>query len=296
MPGCDDPRETHGPAPVPTRIVALSPAIARTLSEAGAAGLLVGRHAFDPWTDARVPVCGDQSGIDYEALLAARPSHVLLQWGRRDLPARLVSLARARGWTIRDYPLLTLDEVISGTDDLWTLATAAHPQPPSAAPAGARLRTILNTGVDPAARARVGRVLMLASTRPPVALGPGSFHHDMLTRLGAQPAIEHGVPYITLDAEDLLRLAPEAIILVQPRFETSGSQPQPAVRELSTEEARTRLKKLGDLKLPALTRGRVALIDDPLCFVPGSNLAPIAQGLAAQLRAWADTDARPPQE
>ncbi|MGD9689784.1 MAG: ABC transporter substrate-binding protein [Phycisphaerales bacterium] len=278
--GCD--RAPSAPAPARAesepRIVALGPAIARTLADAGHQDNLVGRHAFDLWTDDSIPVCGDQGGVDYEALLAARPTHVLLQWGRRELPPRLERLARQRGWIVRNDPLLSLDEVTASCDELWRMFEGSVGAPPSERMA----RALDGARIDPA---RVGRVLLLAGVRPPTALGPGSYHHDMLVRLGARPALERGAPYVTLDAEDLLRLAPEAIVLVQPRWGVAsppGSEP----RLLSPDEARARLGRLGRLDLPALREGRVAVIDDPMAFVPGSNLVNVAAALRDQLEAW----------
>jgi ABC-type Fe3+-hydroxamate transport system substrate-binding protein len=128
--------------------------------------------------------------------------------------------------------------------------------------------------------ARVGRVLLLFGTSPAGALGPGSYHHEILVGLGASPAITRGAPFMTLDKEDLLHLAPEAIILIQPRW---PGTPEGA---RDPEALRGRLRKLAALDLPALRTGRVALIDDPMALVPGTNLVEVAREMEEILRGW----------
>src|SRR5689334_23210000 len=76
------------PAPSSSpRVVALSPAVARTMRDLGLGKYLVGRHGFDQWSAQSLPVCGDQNGIDYETLVRARPTQVFLQVA--DVPDRL---------------------------------------------------------------------------------------------------------------------------------------------------------------------------------------------------------------
>src|SRR5688572_2242849 len=86
---CDRSAPAPGPATAdragPPRVVALSPGLAVTMRDLGLGDLLAGRHGFDAWSDPALPVCGDQSGLDYERLLAVRPTHILVQWGQRDL-------------------------------------------------------------------------------------------------------------------------------------------------------------------------------------------------------------------
>jgi ABC-type Fe3+-hydroxamate transport system substrate-binding protein len=196
------------------RIVALSPALAIILRDLGLESHIVGRHAYDMVLPPSVPVCGNQTGIDYEALIGVRPTDVLLQWGRRELPARLQTLAREHHWAVSDYELLALDDVLSTTADLNRRFAAADPQH-RGDDLLARMRTAW--APHPGELAAAGRILLLESIDPPAALGPGSFHHQILERLGATPAITAGKPFMTLDAEGVLSLAPDGIIIFSPR-------------------------------------------------------------------------------
>ncbi len=292
--GCDHAPPAGPPstaAPAGPRIVALAPGIRQTLDDLGGGRLIVGRHAYDAWADPATPACGDQAGIDYEALVRVNPTHVLLQWRgdqRGAAPGRLLDLARAHHWTVRNYPLLSLEEVVQAAEDMERLLPADQPQsasphPPSAA---ARLRQALarRPGVRPDA---IGPVLLLYGVSPPTALGPGSYHHQMLQALGARPALSTGQPYMVLDVEDVLRLAPGAIVLVQPRW--GADEPSTA---LAGAQPLARLGRLATLPIPAVELGRVALIDDPKALLPGTNLADVADDLAAILEAWSTPAAR----
>jgi len=259
------------------RLVVLSPALAVTLRDLGLEDEIVGRHAYDTVLNRSIPVCGDQAGIDYEALLAARPTDVVVEWGSRDLPARLTELAREHSWRVRPYrTLLTLDEIRGSAEELGRELLPQDRQ-------GDRERLLAR--LDSAWSGRgdfstAGRVLILMGTTPVCAvLGPGSFHQQILERIGGVPAVREGTPYIEMDAEDVLRAAPEVIVLVLPRavgVERSKDW-------MAWDTRRRRLGPLAGLTIPAVTRERVWIIDDPLALLPGTNLAAFADDLAAGL-------------
>lgn len=271
--GCG--RSSPQPANTGPRIVALSPALAMLIADLGHADVLVGRHGFDRFTSPSVPVCGDQAGLDYEALVRARPTLVLTQWGARELPPRLIELSRTMGFDVVDFRMLTLDDIpaaLNGIDQRLNLGLTS-PSP--------RARELLNTMNRAWSRrpglSNAGRVLLLASANPPAALGPGSFHAQVLERLGATPAIKEGSPFIELHAEDILRLAPDAIVLIAPR---------PHAAPPAALEPRAALGTIADLATPAARLGRFAVIDDPDVHTPGTPMIHFADELGALLEAW----------
>lgn len=274
------PSRTTAAANQPLRIVALSPAIAQTLRDLGLERDIVGRHAFDLSLDPALPVCGDQTGVDYEALLSVRPTHIYLEWGPRELPPRLVELAAANDWTVKSYNLLTLDEVESTAADLYaTLRVARGPARPwgstDIALSMQEAWSRQDFGPHP-----VGRVLLLAGVEPPGALGPGSFHAQILDRLGGTPAITTGAAWQVLDAEDVLTLKPDGIIIFRPRKRDTP----PA--QLAAPELRAAIGHLGTLDIPANRTGRIALIDDPLGLTPSTAMIGVARRMAEILHTW----------
>ena len=129
---------------------------------------------------------------------------------------------------------------------------------------------------------RTGGVLLLAQIDPAGALGPGSWHHDILTRLGATPALATGNAYITMDAEDVLRSAPDAIILFSPRAAGTPARTAPP----TPAELITLLGTVGKLNIPAIQKGRVALIDHPMSHLPSTAMIGVAEEMARILEGW----------
>lgn len=265
------------------RIAAIGPAVAIILKDLGLEDLIVGRHGYDMALDPALPVCGDLNGIDYEALLRTRPTHVVVEWDHREKPARLARLARSLEWDVRYERLATLDEVRACAARLasqFAEELSARGRDP------ARLLERMDAAwsTRDADLAGAGTVLLLVGTNPPGAVGPGSFHHDVLERIGGIGALRHARAYVTMDVEDVVRLAPDAIVLVFPRPRGApATDPTP-------EEINRLLGPLASRNIPAVTNGRVALIDDPLCQTASTALIDFADQLALILRRWSGHD------
>ncbi len=280
------------------RIVALSPAVAVMLRDLGLEADIVGRHGYDLALDPDLPVAGDQGGVDYEVLLALEPTHVFTQFGALGVPDRLAQLAGEHGWVLEDLALESLDGIAQTMDDLHLdLIGFEERGVEEFDPTRQFARTTLPSerlarawrDRGPAVR-DAGRVLMIAAVEPPGVLGPGSFHHELLVQIGGRPAVAEGGPWQELDAEDVLRLAPDAIVIFATDDANDGGpsgddrfvEPAPP----AWDEIEARLGALAGLPIPAVRDRRVALIDDRLALLPSSTLAGIADELAGHLEAW----------
>jgi ABC-type Fe3+-hydroxamate transport system substrate-binding protein len=258
------------------RIVTLSPALAIIVRDLGLAWRVVGRDGYDMVLPKSVPVCGNLGQIDYEQLARVKPTHILMQLGALDPPRRLGALAAEHGWTVRDFPLLTLKDIRAATRELGVMLRAE----PNAASLLARMDEAWSRhdGLD-----KAGRILMLESVSPPAALGPGSWHHELLEAIGGTPAFREGKPFVQMDAEDVLRLAPDGIIVFLPR--TFGTPGPDTVRG---PEAMKALGRLAELDIPAVKRAHVAVITDPLCLTPSTAMIDVAGEMAGILNGWAE--------
>lgn len=278
-------RESRAPepagAPLPgesPRIVALSPGVAETLESLGLGGLLVGRHAFDDFSRSEIPSVGDQSGIDYEALLRVRPTHVLLEKSAAGAPPRLLELASARSFDVREVPMLSLGDIRAAIEHLPAIVGAPDaPDVPGGSPenagaAGLLARFDAALAQAPGFDARAGRMLALYWTRPVGAAGPGSYHAEMIVALGGSLALDDGAPYRQLDPEDVRRLDPDSIALFIPDADPAR------LDEL--------LGALGSLDLRAVREGRVALVNHPRCQTPGPSAIEVADSLRDAVLAW----------
>ena len=270
--GC---KKTPPPAPTSTRprIIVLSPAVAITMRDLGLAGNIVGRHGYDLVLDSSLPVCGDQSGLDYEAISKLAPTHVLTQYDSGDVPPRLVSLAATNTFELVNYRLLTLEAVRANAQELAKRFAVD----------GSKIDAEFTRAWSKRGEGfgKVGKILLLAATNPPGALGPGSFHHQILERMGGTSAIASGAPYVTMDAEDILKLKPDAIVLVLPR--SHGVQ---APGRQSFANLVALLGPIGKLDLPAIRSQRIALIDDPLAHTPSTAMIQLADEFRAILEGW----------
>lgn len=265
----NDPAQSE-PSTNELRLVVISPALAVILTDLGLEDTIVGRHGWDQVLDPAIPICGDQSGLDYEALLRAQPTHVFTEWGSRELPAKLANLAASEGWLLRDFRLLTLADIDTAATELETLFPQASPSD------GVTSFHALVTEPLPEP-VWAGRVLLLMSTSPITALGPGSAHHELLMRAGGVPAIEEGSPYMPLHAEDVLRLAPDAIVLIQP-----GSASGPDTIGMEHD-----LGPILNLDIPAIKHERFALVSEPLGLLPSTRLEKVAVWMGRTLEEWA---------
>lgn len=267
--GCRDRTDVPPSTEEGPRIVVLSPALGVLLQDLGMEESVVGRHAWDVSLDASIPVCGEQGAINYEALLRARPTHVLTEWGARELPVKLREMAAAHAWTLRNFQVLTLADIGSAATQLEAMFDGAAP--------AARLESLLALiEGDPPPSLWDGRVLLLMDTAPIAALGPGSAHHELLVRVGGTPALTDGAPYMRLHAEDVVRIAPDAILLISPG--AKGSDAQQSLEE--------RMSPLAGLDIPAVVSGRVVLIDHPLGLLPSSALGEVGSEMRAAVAAW----------
>lgn len=266
--------ERATPEPPPTadatpRIVVLSPAVASVVRELGLADRIVGRHAFDSFLPAKIPSCGDQAGIDYETLLTLRPTHVLTQWGSRELPSRLVELARERGWRLSDHAMLSLGDIRRCVD---AVGQALFPADPDGRVAALRRR--MDEAWSPRAGLPAGRVLLLASIASPAAFGPGSCHQEVLEAIGATPALAAGGAFVSLDHEDITKLRPDVFIVLLPG---AGDPSGPSV--VTLEKAAR-----GAPLLPGMTPANTRVIIDPECQIPGVAMIRLADLLDEAIR------------
>ncbi|MEO1130386.1 MAG: ABC transporter substrate-binding protein [Planctomycetota bacterium] len=264
FPGCGEQQTPQTPVDGP-RLAVLSPAMTVILRDLGELEHVVGRHGFDLILQDAVPAVGNETGLDYEALLDVQPTHVVLQQNAREPPQRLQDLAAAQGWEVVTIPLLQLDDIPRATLRLSALVGGDEQSARALVEEMSRAFR-----VRPALQARLGRTLALASTDPIGALGPGSFHWEMLASMGATPIPEEGSPYIRLGLEDVLELDPDALVIFAPG---------------SDQEV---LGALAHLDLRA--EQRVLVIRDPLAHTPSTALIAIADQIAETAAGWSAID------
>lgn len=260
------------------RVVVLSPALAVIVRDLGYVDRVVARHAYDDVLPRELLAVGDQAGIDYEALVRARPTHVLIQWGARELPQRLTQLAESNDWRITNSNPLTLTDIERSIREIdGALAHGASPTSKAQALLDALNGLHASAQTDPG----WGPVLLLASIDPPAALGPGSCHDEMLRGVGGMPALIEGSPWMELSREDLVRMQPRGIILVRPRSARGVTDADGVTT--SDGDVWEPLRGLG---LAAVDEHRTATIDDPEGLLPSTSMIRVADTMRKVILTW----------
>jgi len=257
--------------------VSMSPAVTQMLIELGFRDEIVGIGRYDPIDLPGVDVVGDSVHMDYEKLVAARPTHVLLQPERSvGLPQRLVELGERHAWTIGRVHIDTVDDVLR------VLYDPANPRvsvggyiDEQEAAAGLRSRietqlAQLRAWSDTLGQDDRPRVLIAFRTEPLGVVGRDTFLDEMLRLAGGVNAIEAGY-YLNADRERVLAAQPDVIMLMTSPAEYTEAQ---------VSGWRDAMK---ELDVPAGRTGRIVVIRDALAKVPSTSVARIAAEMARRL-------------
>ena len=206
---CDRPTPVAPNAHAGARIVSLSPALTRTVTELGGGAAIVGRT---PWCEtpqaADARIVGSHEDRDLEAIAALHPTLILRQSSVAD-PA-LEMVARSVGAEVHTWHF---DRVSDVQASLVPIANLLADAGIATAPETAARITALHHEAVVAPVHTTGPVLFLFAVDPPMAFGTGTYVDDLWTAMGGTNAMRRpGYPAIT--AEDVVRLAPAAIISI----------------------------------------------------------------------------------
>ena len=275
--GCDGndlppglPTAAPGPA---KRVVSLAPSLTQMIHDLGAADMLVAVAENDD-VEPNLPTVGSYLNVDHEALLATRPTHVLMLYGKEGVPDVLQKLASTQGFELFAYPypnsivemMQILDRV--GENEAAN-ATASLGLALDRERAGFWLSRqffvkFADIGKTVSDQPR-SRVLMVINTDQLTASGHNTVHDDVLGFLNAKNAVvdfRSSAP--RLDREMLITAKPQVILLLQPNA--------PLLKSLDKD---SRLAIFRNLDIPAVTDNRIILINDPQVLLPSTSLVRI---------------------
>ena len=282
-----------------SRFVVFSPAIGVMLRDLGFEDSIVGKHAYDTALSDSIAVVGSHIDIDYEMLIRLSPSDLFFERNSVEIPQRVQELASANDWQIWTYELKTLDDIATTIDDLYLKLVGLKEKQVND-------DNFLDFDIDPTAKfdvelpsdrlasswspigraaSNAGRTLVLAGVDPPGAMGPGSFHAQLIGRLGIDAAIVEGGMWQELDLEDIIDLAPDSILVCMPSKPSSDDligEPE----SMTWAQIQAKVGKVSTLPIPAVEHQRIAIIEHPLGLLPSSSLGQVADEVAAAVRAW----------
>jgi ABC-type hemin transport system substrate-binding protein len=202
-----------------------------------------------------VPVVGALLEIDYERLLAAAPTVLLLQPPASGVDRELVRLADEGRFQLVARPLTSLEDVDDFLEELPTIleldARAAARLDARRAAFAALLAAREET------RSRDETVLLLIAMDPPVAVGRGVYLDVLVDAVGAANALERGA-YPELTLEDIVRLDPDSIVLLR-------------TEEPSGADATRWREQLAGTATKAARSGRIAIVAHRDLLMPSSR-------------------------
>lgn len=262
------------------RIVSLSPALTRMVVDLGLGDLVVGRTRYCESIDPSIPVVGDHFATNAEAMVRVRPTHVLVQPPRNEVPPELQELAEKRGWRIGHWRINTVDDirlVLRDLPDVLFFPTDRRGY--EARQQADLLRRALDTALQPDdADQWHGRVLIVHSVEPMIGVfGEGTYLDEVLNRFGCTNAARGISGWSQLTLEDVVRLDPQAIVLTRPGVDQSDDPRQIA-------------GPLATLSIEAVHAGRIAVLTGSDAIVPSTSLIDTARELRQIFVRFADAE------
>ncbi len=253
----------------PQRIVALAPGNVEILFALGLGDRVVGVGNFTSWPPEalQLPKLGGLVDADLEAIVKLDPDLLIALPSEGTLATKVAAL----GVEVLHVDSDNLDDVEA--------AIGAIAQRCGVGDAGERFLAQWRQQLAPrpSLSSTAPRVLLSIArpAGPPREIftaGPGSFPHELLTRLGAVNVLaDSAAPYPTVGLEVILARKPEVIIelrTVEPTAEIAA-----ALRRDWSEFA----------ELPAVRDGRIEIIAGSHTMIPGPRLAQLYSELAAAL-------------
>lgn len=216
-----------------------------------------------PWCEtpeaANVRIVGSLEDRDLEAIAALHPTLILRQSSVADLALEMV--ARSVGAKVHTWHFDRVADVQASLAPIaHLLADAGIATAPETA---VRITALYHEAVAAPVRT-TGPVLFLFAVDPPMAFGSGTYVDDLWTAMGGTNAMRRpGYPAIT--AEDVVRLAPAAIISIGrseiPAWMADASRARVAIDAPDLLEPSARMLVQGPASLRRADDAIVALTD-----------------------------------
>ncbi len=257
---------------MPARIVSTSPSITETLFALGLGDRVVGVSRFCrfPAAVAALPKVGTFLKPDAEAIAGLRPDIVFVHAGPNSAAAQLQTLG-IKTATVDRGALTTVFTTIRQIGVAAGVPDRAE-----------RLITDLHAGLDRIKAAVAGRpprrVLIIVGRRTGtltdlVAVGPGSYLHDLATLAGGTNVLTDAkLEYPRISMETVISLAPDVIVDIG----EMGESPADADQRRQATESLWRQQAL----VKAVQTGAVHATTNEAFVVPGPRILDVARTLA----------------
>jgi iron complex transport system substrate-binding protein len=193
------------------RVVSLNPAATEAIFALGAEAKLVGRSRWDqyPAAVADIPALGDGIRPAIEAILAARPTLVIL-YATAENRSAAEALTRAGVRTMA----LRVDRIAQFHAQLRALGVALGEEARATAVSDSVQRTLDRVRALTAPRAPKPTVVWPVWNTPPMVIGGGSYMDELLEIAGARNVFHEATqPSPSVSIEEIIARAPQFVIV-----------------------------------------------------------------------------------
>lgn len=208
----------------PLRVVSLKPSITDTVYALGLGERLVGvtRYCEAPEGYAKPAVVADYTRPYAERIVSLAPDLVL--GSEENSSRRSIESLERMGVAVKLFPFDTLDESIASTE---SIAEALGERERGRALAR-KMHGALSEMKRRYAAGKRTRLLVVWGTRPIVVAGSGTFMDDALAAIGCENAMgKTRVRYPKIGLEEIVALAPDAILDLSMGSEANDAAPKP---------------------------------------------------------------------
>jgi len=251
------------------KLASLVPAATDLLVAMGAGDHLVAVSNWDTPRPqiAHLPRVGDYQTTDWEQLAQLRPDVMIVFMAAERMPAGLKQRADALGIRLVNVRTETVRDILQTIRDLGELT--GEPQKAAA------LEQKIQSQLDTVARRVAGRqpvpTLLVRDEAGFALIGGDTFVDDVLKIAGGTNVASHlPVRYPTVDREQVLEMAPQAIVQLMP-------DAPPGV----VDRARRAWQQMP--QLPAVRQQRVFILTDWYVLQPGSHVGDLAEQICRLL-------------
>lgn len=255
------------------RIITLTPSMTEVVDALGAVDQVVGVDEFSAVLPAikhrGIPRIGDFLSPNLEAMLALHPDIVLMD----AVQEKFASHLKESGIKVFPIAMQTVDDARKAVETVGAVLGRQDKAKAILTQLDDTLAAQTQLGTRRAAElGRKPRVLFVVDRRPGglsgmVAAGPGTYIDDLILRAGAENVLaDASARYVQLPAEEVLRRAPDII------FDAAHDATDRGLADWTPLAI-----------VPAVAKGRVYLLADPVYVTPGPHLAEALEGLAQRI-------------
>ncbi|MBC8207619.1 MAG: cobalamin-binding protein [Desulfobulbaceae bacterium] len=248
----------------PARVVSLAPSLTELVYSLGREELLVGATLYSTFPEAAraLPRVGSYVRLDLERIVALKPDLCLAV--KDGNPRHVIERIESLGIPVFVVDPISIDEIMTTIVALGDLLGACPAAEALAADMAARIDAV---GAQVAEAAHRPALFFQVDAAPLISAGEDTFTGRLIRMAGGENLAAGGIPYPRYNWEDILRLAPEVVVITSM---AGGHNPEDLIAEWQKWP-----------QIPAVRSGRIHVVEADFFNRPTERLVQGLEVLAA---------------